>query len=88
MKEEQATAQQEKCLQNGLNIHFLKILQCLEAPGWLSWLSIQLEFGSGHDPRAVGSSPAIELCNEFGACLRLSLSPSAPLSPACSLSLN
>ena len=42
-----------------------------------------LDFGSGHDPRVVGLSPAFRLCAECGACLRFSLS--API-PALSLS--
>ena len=29
------------------------------APGWFSMLSIQLGFGSGHDPRVVGLSSAL-----------------------------
>ena len=28
-------------------------------PGWLSLLSLTLDFGSGHDPRAVGLSPTL-----------------------------
>ena len=29
------------------------------APGWLSGLSVRLDFGSGHDLRVMGSSPAL-----------------------------
>jgi len=29
------------------------------APGWLSWLSIQLDFSLGHDLRIMRSSPTL-----------------------------
>ena len=29
------------------------------APGWLSQLSIQVDFSSGHDPTVMGLSPAL-----------------------------
>ena len=46
---------------------------------------LTLDFGSGHDPRVVGSSPTSGSDGEHGVCLRFSLSLSLSLSLSVSL---
>ena len=48
---------------------------------------LTLDFGSGHDPRVLVSSPALGCALNVGLCEILSLSPSAPPLPAPALSL-
>ena len=58
-------------------------------PRWLSQLSLQPWFGSGHDLRVGGIQPLHQALSwHHGACLGLSLPLSLCLSPAHSLSLS
>ena len=60
-----------------------------EVPGWLSQLRVQLLLlAHGHDPRVMVLSPASGCTRSRSLLKFLSLSPSKPLSPTCSLSLS
>lgn len=56
--------------------------QWTEAPGWLNWLSVQLNFSSGHNLIVQGIKPGMGLCGGHTepAWDSLSLSLSPPLS--------
>ena len=49
---------------------------------WVAQLvkHLTLDFGSGHDPRALGLSSGIRFCAELGACLDETFSLSLSLS--------
>lgn len=47
----------------------------IRAPGWFSWLSVQLNFGSGHDDLRVERGPVGSALGRVS----LRLSPSATL---------
>ena len=61
------------------NFLIAMIIKTRGAPGWLSQLSVPLDFGLGHDLSIVRSSPALEsVLGMEPAWDSLSFSPSAP----------
>ena len=57
------------------------------APGWLSWLDVRLDLGSGHDLGVQGTEPLIRLCADSTETAWNSLTPSLCPSPTCSCPL-
>ena len=59
------------------------------ASGWLSWVNVALDFGSGHNLTVRGFKPCVRLCadrSEPGACFGFCVSLSVCLSPVHALS--
>ena len=54
----------------------------IRVPQWLSWLSIRLDFSSGHNLKVRETEPRVGLC-AIRACLGFSLSLSLSAPPPC-----
>ena len=63
-------------------------LQILGAPGWLSQLSMTLDFDSCHNQGGHRIKPQMGLSTQWGVCWRFSLSPFPAAPPYCILSIS